>query len=103
MTEPIKPALTPEKWREALRWAPQRVLCDFGPPVGVHYVEESVRHALAALALHGQPFGFAREDVATLRSWIWQDDAVGAGFAMRDRLVSLADRIAALLPPEPTP
>lgn len=53
------------------------------------------RHALAAFALYGQPFGFTREDVEALRA---------EAYARHDddgkRLASLADRIAALLPPE---
>ncbi len=53
------------------------------------------RHAVAALALHGQPFGFTREDVHHLRvlehTGIWPI-SVNSG--------SLADRIEALLPPK---
>jgi hypothetical protein len=56
-------------------------------------------HALAALALHGQPFGFTREDVALLRDEAeseWNGDEMPTG----RRLLALAARIEALLPPE---
>ena len=52
-------------------------------------------HALAALALHGQPFGFTWDDVELLRMF-------GNGDPMphiRQQCNDLADRIAALLPP----
>ena len=52
-------------------------------------IREPVRHALAALSLYKQPFGFTREDVEHLRG----------GFHAHD-FTSLADRIEALLPPE---
>lgn len=48
------------------------------------------RHAIAALALHGQPFGFTRADLE------WLD---GCGLA-DDGYASLRERIADLLPPE---
>lgn len=53
------------------------------------------RHALAALCLHEQPFGFTWEDVDLLSySDLDEFDVAATG-----RLNSLADRIAALLPP----
>ena len=55
------------------------------------------RHALAALALHGQPFGFTRADVDALRNLCADLHPYCQPFH------SLADRIAALLPPESTP
>ena len=64
------------------------------------------RHALAALCLHGQPFGFTRERLCRLRKlhqalvdfdtgWIYNngEDAI-------NDLGSDLDRIEALLPPE---
>lgn len=60
------------------------------------------RHAVAALALHGQPFGFKPEDVAFARR-------LAVAFERNDAmdwdeveafLKSIAERIAALLPPE---
>lgn len=59
------------------------------------------RHGLAALALHGQSFGFTREDVAALGAalnareifpYVTDDEA--------NTLRSLAARITSLLPPE---
>jgi len=68
------------------------------------------RHGLAALALHGQPFGFTREDVASLereanelKAWASAADTDTEGTEMIGRcfiLLGIAARIAALLPPE---
>jgi len=54
-------------------------------------------HQAAALALHGQPFGFTREDVWHLRALLAVD---ALDDTARTRTLSLANRIAALLPPE---
>ena len=74
------------------------------------HIKPSLRHALAALCLYGQPFGFTQEDVDALLSNLHDDDC-GALWALYDhectchrsptiaRLQSLAARIAALLPP----
>ena len=52
---------------------------------------------MAALCLHGQPFGFTQEDVALLG-----DLAMIAGTPMYGEMArSLASRIQALLPPTP--
>lgn len=122
MTEPIKPALTAEEWAEVKEWA--EVLGKAIEAVvtarGIHSWEEMrafvakhtglpPRHATAALALYGQPFGFTREDVVKLRA---AGDAArdverfakerGAGWddSLADWYHSLADRIESLLPPE---
>lgn len=60
------------------------------------------RHIEAACCLHGQPFGFSRDDVSALRHFY--------GFLTRSldypdgsfghKINNLADRIEALLPPE---
>ena len=60
------------------------------------------RHALAALALHGQPFGFTWADVDTLAKEVGYMEAATeyqVDPEITDRLRSLIDRIAALLPP----
>lgn len=68
------------------------------------------RHGLAALCLHGQPFGFTREDVQDVQAAIrevrmnigaklYNPEDVPTIRALEDRLLALADRIAALLPP----
>lgn len=96
MNEPIEPALTPEEWAEI---APGDGLWDRWEAVwqdefGAHAPE----HAMAALCLHGQPFGFTHEDVRKLR-----DMPDGTGYASIDDpewFASLLDRVRALLPPE---
>jgi hypothetical protein len=82
----IKPALTGEEW--------ESVKSDIVPETALG------GHALAAMALHGQPFGFTHDDVLTLRlaadthdnDLDWKERC----FKLRDT----ADRIEALLPPE---
>ncbi len=71
------------------------------------YAHERELACAAALCLHGQPFGFTREDVACLRAAsgavIYRDAFSGelAGDSVESRkLLDLADRIEALLPPE---
>lgn len=63
------------------------------------------RHAVAALALYGQPFGFTREDVEAVESAydVLFDHNVGPVSPTMARLWSLRDRIAALLPPPESP
>jgi hypothetical protein len=67
------------------------------------------RHALAALALHRQEFGFTWEDVNLLRAWAehWATPPDEESSFIRRRtseiaahVNDLAARIAALLPPE---
>lgn len=64
-------------------------------------VPDEYRHALAALALYQQPFGFTREDVDRLRAFAIRDSRTH-GPHETHWAWHLADRIAALLPPEPT-
>jgi hypothetical protein len=94
-----RPALTPEEW------ATQEVAGDarrdhrfwlFGPESETWF-EAGNPHGIAALALHGQPFGFTWEDVDWL---IWQEGGYPYGPEFQAAFArSLADRIAALLPP----
>jgi hypothetical protein len=102
-----------------VEWAGQPALST-GAPTNVVYwegdnlvadgwFEGSERHALAALCLHGQPFGFTHEDVDLLKvvtdHWPslgnYESDADGqhAIYHRVDALQSLADRIGAILPP----
>lgn len=131
MTDVVKPALTPEEWARLNRESVTRLAWgnpgtsdpDFcGTPDPFSFVDgmgeysnslavrPERRHALAALALHGQPFGFSREDVARLRA-IQFDSTWGAftedsalEFPTLDEASQWADtlaaRIEALLPPE---
>lgn len=126
--ERVTPALTAEEWREAVRDVPGTVGEGYigrhdGLKVRAYWTGEleieyfanacdgdprfraEDRHALGALALHGQPFGFTRQDVAFLVEV--QETVSGA---LRDmagnpewganRFASLIARIEALLPPE---
>jgi hypothetical protein len=70
-------------------------------------VEPPQCFALAALALYRQPFGFTHQDVLELRAvGEFARAEAGNGLTEADAraLLSIADRIAALLPPpEATP
>lgn len=125
MSEPIKPALTPEEWPSlAKKFYRREVDCRSitiaRPDWGVFMLQERPKplgepgydyyriaavspeecHALAALALYGQPFGFTREDVVLVRvvAEEWSGDMSISGYTAR--LNSIAKRIEALLPPE---
>lgn len=108
----IEAALTPEEWEDcafkdkyadelneprcsATWWPRPGVPAAMTPELDVQgYGFQSGGknlHALAALCLHGQPFGFTWEDVRVLREQFHVN-----------LLQDLADRIAALLPPEET-
>lgn len=93
----IQNALTPEEWaaNEAVRELPDgnflKVVIVPGEPQ-----PGGVRHATAALSLRGASFGFAQSDVDALRAAAEDDDAA---YRAAPVLRSLADRIAALLPP----
>ena len=95
----IKPALSEEEWAKF-----HRSVTDCMDDTAMHLCIENMAsiqknaHAMAAAALHGQPFGFTREDVALLRAYAdW--DLGGRNSTDFD---DLADRIEALLPPELT-
>jgi hypothetical protein len=114
----IGPALTPEEWADTAfrKPGPGGYLCIasgsfvvfecYDPPM----LEGQKRHALAALCLYQQPFGFTHEDIALLRKLNEANDyAQGDRFGVLDveitpdetaRLQSLASRIASLLPPK---
>lgn len=111
MSEQIKPALTAEEWAagEAYRRTGESkysgdqwvsLLHDGQAAISTGYSDIRVTpkafHVLAALCLHGQPFGFTREDVEMLRKEAnrWSHGDAGAA------VETLADRIEALLPPE---
>ena len=95
----IEPAMTAEQWAMALA-------CPPGVIYGFNQQDEGemTRHRMAAMCLYETPFGFAREDVRTLRTMAVTDHE---GFEREGSpdafLSSLADRIAALLPPEKEP
>ena len=114
MTDNIKPALTADEWEEIEARRGDVVASEDGRFVRVESFGESVlldaeddqRHALAALCLYQQPFGFTREDVQLLKERFANDhffNLTPAETALSTRWRSLAARLAALLPPEETP
>lgn len=118
MSDDITPALTAEEWanREIAvrgKTSPKLPIAidDEGEmTVGPAWVEADERHAIAALALYGQPFGFTHDERRALRFAVtgWAGDAWGglegaarlaAQEAHRRTLVSVGDKVEALLPP----
>lgn len=117
MSDEIKPALTPQEWA-ALAFdggdgthgaALDAHSAHPGPIVYVDTEDAqslarvSRRHALAALALYGERFGFTHDDLRMLDN---HPDLYGGYQGSREEqawwafIASLRDRIAALLPPE---
>lgn len=119
MSEEIKPALTPEEWGRGA--FPDGDGTSVDADAGIFTVEAhdplpggewrlraridvQRRHAFAALALHGQPFGFTAEDVRTILACAEWDEQRAAKRLNdwtpkgRDALRHLAARMAALLP-----
>lgn len=109
----IRPALTPEEWSEPqidrsdlhVHLAGDGLLVAYTPGDRSTLAMDEDRHALAALALYGQPFGFTREDVEKLRAMpdAVLDESYQGSYASIDDgawFRSLIARIAALLPPE---
>lgn len=72
----------------------------FGP--ARRFTLEDKRHAVAAIALHNQPFGFTHEDEALLGEMLRFYDHRGfAGDAeMAARIQRLLKKVSALLPPK---
>ena len=103
-TNTIQPALTEAEWdakgvdRIDL-WASvsDEILVTRTPGDRSTLAADADRHALAALALYGQPFGFDRSDLWYLRQL--QDEGIVRMGEMRDWLTGFATRVAALLPP----
>jgi len=108
--ETVRPALTAEEWARLREPYAMDARISRGKAAligALHHLDEEVGRLvfakpLAAVALcpefnGGQPFGFTREDVWHLRALL----AVNAlDDTARTRTRDLADRIAALLPPE---
>lgn len=110
----IKPALSAEEWalfldglRSPVGWIEGGCVWDRGRDADT--LDEDSRkseaaHGAAAMLLHGQPYGFTREDVELLRDEIGAEwdriDTREEWNALAARFTSLADRIEALLPPE---
>ena len=100
----IRSALTEEEWDvveyvERVPGGAYFSAYNYGGVVVVHcgderHAETNRPQALAALCLHGQPFGFTWEDVDRLRA-----ECYPPGRTPLFELMHLANRIAALLPP----
>lgn len=113
----IKPALTAEEWAKVEAFTdhgshPQLLRDGLNPERAPGWFRdvaerhEANPHVRAALALHGQPFGFTCEDVERLRGWridpatgerIYRDETSAPDWY--EFIESVAGRIAALLPP----
>jgi hypothetical protein len=126
-TPKIRPAMTAEEWSRArahgleaeeyptVRFVLRDGCLDIETPADFEASPRD-RHALAALALYGQPFGFTRGDVTLLHNVAHGLDVNGEPthgilevlMALTDQeedetrsaLLDLAARIEALLPPE---
>lgn len=109
---PVSPALSPEEWATILQGKQVRRPNHFelfmdevwGVVVGntgvaVPGIHDAERHALAALALYGQPFGFTREDVDLVMEMMFNLSPIIRDPAFDADARSLASRITALLPP----
>lgn len=114
MTDSLPPALTSDEWAIVLDGGQVTAPCsdgeesDFWVNIGTDVDEMPIvevssgsspvmangpqRHILAALCLYNQPYGFARDDLVMLET-IYED----RGDAW---LLSIMNRIKALLPPE---
>jgi hypothetical protein len=96
-------ALSPEEWAFADDGLP--AVADLDHVKDQIWLEYSVgksrrttmrRHALAALCLRDQPFGFERRDVEALKRELEYNPQIREVATLQ----SLVDRIEALLPPE---
>lgn len=106
----VKPAMTTAEWAGERDLGGYVDVADGVIDVGPGYGEsaesrDSRMHALAALLLHEQPFGFTREDVGLLRKYAdlvaERGEAIGIDLSATIKHTNdLADRIEALLPPD---
>jgi len=100
MTDKIQPALTAEEWAFELEdgTIAETVRLACGEPIPMNSNDTYSPHQIAALALHGQPFGFTREHV-TLLDYLAHD----CSGPMSRQVDALIEIIEALLPPEARP
>ena len=98
LNEPVTPALSAEKWSERMRVVPQgETVRDVDSLFQFTTTQE--QHRIAAIALYEQHFGFTREQLGVLRLLAEDKELRGE---WRQALRAVADRIAALLPPQGT-
>ena len=106
----MEPALSAEDWAE---WYAsdsddgtiQESWHHSSPLRAAGQVTTGTEQAVAALCLHGQPFGFTREDVELLHQAAGDAESEARPYPdgcaeARAPFDNLADRIEALLPPE---
>lgn len=104
MPDEIRPALSAAEWiqyGEDLQvmadWAADKR--PFGPDR--RFSLEDKRHAVAAIALHGQPFGFTHDDEALLegQAKFYEHRSYAGDAEIAARIRGLLEKISALLPP----
>lgn len=102
MSDPVRPALSAEGWRmfggDAIESAENFIHQTHGDETQEEVAEHM--HAVAALALYGQPFGFTHEDVRRLHQLGSDLARTQHAYADGEFYLDLAARISALLPPE---
>jgi len=94
-------ALPARHWR-ALADGARQIVFDGGRVVQRAFIEskpKAIRRAYAALLLHGERFGFTTADVSSLENAAHALSTPGHDPDISRRLLSLAERIAALVPP----
>jgi hypothetical protein len=105
----IKPALTAEKWETFGNVERSIGIVPVGPDANAGFyaidgwpMYNVTHHALAAIALYRQPFGFTREELELMQFLAKANNGwdVEWGGDMCTRAKSIAQKIAALLPPE---
>jgi len=105
MSDDLHPALSPEEWIQygddlqiMADWAADKR--PFGPTR--RFTLEDKRHAVAAIALHKQPFGFTREDEVLLeeQARFFEHRAFPGDAEIVARIRALLKKISALLPPK---
>lgn len=99
-TPTVAPAMTADEWE--WQFSERNVSVTARMREAVEAGAAGHRHALAALALFGQPFGFTRKDVEFLRA-VASDYETPRGYGdVGETLLILAARIESLFPPEGT-
>jgi hypothetical protein len=80
----VAPALTAEEWADNMSVRSDWSVTPYHDTPFMNWFESNhgsylavSQHALAALALHGQPFGFTREDVTLVRDCIGMEWDLG--------------------------
>lgn len=98
------PALSPEEWIQygddlqiMADWAADKR--PFGPTR--RFTFEEKRHAVAAIALHGQPFGFTHDEEALLeeQARFYEHRGFAGDSELAGRIRRLLKKISTLLPP----